>query len=127
MAWAEARAAHALVGDRLQADGAGQGTVREHDRVVRLAEEAILFQERLTGILDVNYAAVSNRLNQVMKVLTVMSTIFLPLTVLTGMWGMNVPLPNFAGGTGMQFWWVFGAMLSISLAMIVVFRRKGWI
>ena len=35
-----------------------------------------------------------------MKVLTVMSTIFLPLTVLTGMWGMNVPLPHFPGGAG---------------------------
>ena len=98
-----------------------------HDHVVRLAEEAILFQERLTGILDISYAAVSNRLNQVMKVLTVMSTIFLPLTVLTGMWGMNIGLPHFAGGPEMQFWWIFGVMIAISLAMIVVFRRNGWI
>lgn len=98
-----------------------------HDHVVRLAEEAILFQDRLTGILDVHYATVSNRLNQVMKVLTVMSTIFLPLTVLTGMWGMNLELPHFAGGPAAQFWWIFGVMLSISLAMIIVFRRNDWI
>ena len=57
----------------------------------------ILFQDRVTGIHEVNLASVSNRLNQVMKVLTVMSTIFLPLTVLTGMWGMNIPLPHFPG------------------------------
>ena len=69
-----------------------------YDHVVRLAEEVILFQDRVTGIIDVNMATVSNRLNQVMKVLTVMSTIFLPLTVLTGMWGMNIPLPMLPGG-----------------------------
>jgi len=98
-----------------------------HDHVVRLADEAILFQERLTGILDISYAAVSNRLIQVMKVLTVMSTIFLPLTVLTGMWGMNIHLPHFIGGAEVQFWWIFGVMVTISLSMIVVFRRNGWI
>lgn len=53
-----------------------------YDHVVRLTEEALMFQDRVTGILEVNLATVSNRLNQVMKVLTVMSTIFLPLTVL---------------------------------------------
>ena len=69
-----------------------------YDHVVRVTEETLLFQDRVTGILEVHLATVSNRLNQVMKVLTVMSTIFLPLTVLTGMWGMNVPLPHFPGG-----------------------------
>jgi magnesium transporter len=62
-----------------------------------------------------------------MKVLTVMSTIFLPLTVLTGMWGMNVPLPAFPGGVHLQFWWVVGIMLAISAGMLAVFRRKDWI
>ena len=71
-----------------------------YDHVVRLTDEAILYQDRVTGILEVNLASISNRLNQVMKVLTVMSTIFLPLTVLSGMWGMNVPLPHFPGGDG---------------------------
>ena len=56
-----------------------------------------MFQDRVTGILEGYLSAISNRLNQVMKVLTVMSTIFLPLTVLTGMWGMNVPLPHVPG------------------------------
>jgi len=62
-----------------------------------------------------------------MKVLTVMSTIFLPLTVLTGMWGMNVPLPHFPGGPELQFWWVGGGMLAIALVMLALFRRNGWI
>ena len=86
-----------------------------HDHVVRLADEAILFQDRVTGILEVNLASISNRLNQVMKVLTVMSTIFLPLTVLSGMWGMNVPLPHFPGGDAAQFWWVAGIMAAIAV------------
>ncbi len=79
-----------------------------YDHVVRLTDEAMLFQDRVTGILEVNLSSVSNRLNQVMKVLTVMSTIFLPLTVLTGMWGMNIALPHFPGGADAQFWWISG-------------------
>ena len=98
-----------------------------YDHLVRLTEEAFLFQDRVTGIIDVNMAAVSNRLNQVMKVLTVMSTIFLPLTVLTGMWGMNIPLPTFPGGPDAQFWWVAGIMVVMVGGMLTVFRRKGWI
>jgi magnesium transporter len=98
-----------------------------YDHVVRLTEEAILFQDRITGIFEVNLSAVSHRLNEVMKVLTVMSTIFLPLTVLTGMWGMNVTLPHFPGGEGVQFWWVGGIMVVLVAAMLVFFRRNKWI
>jgi magnesium transporter len=98
-----------------------------YDHVVRFTEESLLFQDRVTGILEVNLATISNRLNAVMRVLTVMSTIFLPLTVLTGMWGMNVPLPAFPGGQGAQFWWVAGVMLVLSVVMLLAFRRKGWI
>jgi magnesium transporter len=98
-----------------------------YDHVVRLTEEAILFQDRVTGIFEVNLSTVSHRLNQVMKLLTVMSTIFLPLTVLTGMWGMNIPLPHFPGGDNLQFLWVAGIMAAISLAMMALFRRNRWI
>ena len=98
-----------------------------YDHVARLSEEAILFQDRVTGILEMNLATVSNRLNEVMKVLTVMSTIFLPLTVLTGMWGMNVPLPHLPGGEQAQFWWIAGIMVVLVVAMLAAFRRKGWV
>jgi magnesium transporter len=98
-----------------------------YDHVVRLTDEAILFQDRITGIFEVNLSSVSNRLNQVMKLLTVMSTIFLPLTVLTGMWGMNITIPHFPGGPEVQFWWVFGLMIMICLAMLVFFRGKKWL
>ena len=98
-----------------------------YDHVVRLTEEAILFQDRVTGIFEVNLSAVSHRLNQIMKLLTVMSTIFLPLTVLTGMWGMNIPLPHFPGGDKVQFLWVAAIMAAISVAMLAFFRRNRWI
>lgn len=98
-----------------------------YDSLVRISEEATLFQDRITGILDAHLASVSNRLNDVMRVLTVMSTIFLPLTVLTGMWGMNVSLPHFPGGAGVQFWWVAAIMVLLSGVMLWLFRRKDWL
>jgi magnesium transporter len=98
-----------------------------HDHLVRLSDEAMFFQDRITSILDAHLSAVSNQLNIVMKVLTVIATLFMPLTVLTGMWGMNVPLPQFPGGDAAQFWWIVGAMLASSVGMLVFFRRKRWI
>lgn len=94
---------------------------------MRLADEAIIFQDHVTGILDAHLSTVSNRLNQVMKVLTVMSTIFLPLTLLTGVWGMNIPLPDFPGGDAAQFRWIAGIMAALSGAMLAIFSVKGWI
>ena len=97
-----------------------------YDHVVRLTDETMLFQDRMTGITEVHLAAVSNRLNEVMKVLTVMSTVYLPLTVLTGIWGMNVTLPVLPGGAAAQFWWVVGGLVGVSAVMLAGFRKKGW-
>jgi magnesium transporter len=98
-----------------------------YDHLVRLSEEVILLQDRVTGVLEVNLATISNRLNLVMKLLAVMSTIFLPLTVLTGMWGMNIVLPIFPGGEAAQFWWIGGIMVAAATGMLLFFRRSGWI
>jgi magnesium transporter len=98
-----------------------------HDHLVRLTDEAVFLQDRVTGLLDAYLSNQSNRLNQVMKVLTVIATIFMPLTVLTGMYGMNVALPSFPGGPGAQFWWLCGAMALTSGAMLWVFRRMRWL
>ena len=98
-----------------------------YDHMARYADEAMLFQERVTGIHEINLASVSNRLNKVMKVLTVMSTIFLPLTVLTGMWGMNIDLPHFPGGPHMQFWYLSSTMVGVIVVMLALFRRNKWI
>jgi magnesium transporter len=98
-----------------------------HDHLVRLSDEAMFFQDRITSILDAHLSAVSNQLNTVMKVLTIFATLFMPLTVFTGMWGMNIPLPHFPGSDAAQFWWVVGIMFVMSGGMIWYFRRKGWI
>ena len=98
-----------------------------HDHLVRISDEALFFQDRISGILDAHLSAVSNQLNAVMKVLTLISTIFLPLTVLTGMYGMNVPLPHMPGGQDWQFWWVVAIMVALSGGMLAFFRSKRWI
>jgi magnesium transporter len=98
-----------------------------YDHIVRVADDAAIFQDRITGILDAHLTNVSNRLNEVMKVLTVVSTVFLPLTLVSGLWGMNVGLPRFPGGDLAQFWWVGGLMLAIVGVMLLLFRRRRWI
>jgi magnesium transporter len=98
-----------------------------YDDLVRLTDQAVMFQDRITGLLEAYLSLQSNRLNKVMKVLTVIATIFMPLTVLTGMYGMNVDLPQLPGGGQVQFWWVFAMMLSISVGMLWLFRRIGWL
>lgn len=98
-----------------------------YDHLVRMTDEALIFQDRVNGLFEAHVSNVSNRLNEVMKVLTVIATIFMPLTVLTGAYGMNVGLPRFPGGEGAQFWWVLGIMLSLSGGMLAWFRKRGWI
>lgn len=98
-----------------------------YDHLVRFADEATFLQDRVTGLLDAYLSTQSNRMNQVMKVLTVITTIFMPLTVLTSLYGMNVRLPHLPGGEGSQFWWVLGIMLGTSAAMLWAFRRKDYL
>jgi magnesium transporter len=98
-----------------------------HDHLVRLADEALFLQDRVTGLLDAHLANQSNRLNRVMKVLTIIATIFMPLTVLTGAYGMNLTLPHFPGGEAAQFWWIVGMMGGTSGLMLWFFRRMRWL
>jgi magnesium transporter len=98
-----------------------------YDHLVRLSDEATLFQDRIGSLLDAHLASVSNALNAVMKVLTIMSTIFIPLSVVVGLYGMNVELPAFSGGPKAQFWWIVAIMAAISAAMLWFFRRRKWI
>jgi len=98
-----------------------------YDHIVRLNDEAMMLQDRITGVLEAHLSNVSNRLNQIMKVLTVVATIFMPLTLLSGIWGMNVPLPHLPGGEAVQFWWVLGLMIGLTAAMLTLFRAKRWL
>ena len=98
-----------------------------HDHLVRLADEANTFHDRVTGVLDAHLSFVSNRMNEVMKVLTLIATIFMPLTVLTSLYGMNVRIPLMPGGDGAQFWDVVVMMAVMTGGMVWYFRRRGWI
>jgi magnesium transporter len=98
-----------------------------YDHLVRLADESMVFQDRITSLLDANLAIVSNQLNTIMKILTVISTIFMPLTFITGLYGMNVDLPHFGIGGSTMFWVLMGVMATTVLTMLVFFRRRGWI
>ncbi len=98
-----------------------------YDHLQRLADDATMFQDRITGILDAYLTNVSNRLNEVMKVLTIVSTIFMPLTLVSGIYGMNVHLPQFPGSDSVQFWWLFAIMVGVVSSMLAFFRSKRWI
>ena len=97
-----------------------------YDHLVRIADETLTFQDRVTGILEAHLSTISNRLNDVMRVLTVIATIFIPLGVVTGLYGMNVPLPALPGGASAQFWWVLALMAAMAVVMLWLFRRRGW-
>ena len=86
-----------------------------------------MFQDRITGILDAYLSNVSNKLNEVMKLLTVVATVFMPLTFVSGIYGMNVHLPQFPGSDGVQFWWLAGIMIVVVGLMLAFFRRNRWI
>lgn len=98
-----------------------------YDHLVRLSEEAVVLHDRVASLLDAFLSAQSNRLNQVMKLMTVIATIFMPLTVLTGMFGMNVGLPPMPGPPWMEFWWITGLMTVVSGGMLYMFRRNRWL
>jgi magnesium transporter len=98
-----------------------------YDQLVRIADDALIFHDQISGLLDAHLSTTSNRLNEVMKVLTVVSTIFMPLTLLTGAFGMNVPLPNFPGSDAAQFWWLAAISIAVIVVMLIFFRRRRWI
>jgi len=83
------------------------------------------FKEVVDGLEDTNESVIAHRQNNVLRILTVVSVILLPLTLITGIFGMNVHFPGF--DTSWAFWTVAGVMLSTAVGLIVFFRRKGWL
>ncbi len=83
-------------------------------------------RETIVGIRDNYHAALSRRTNEIMKMLTIYAGILLPLTLIAGIYGMNLPLWP-APQHPLSFWGVIGAMVLISVALLFVFRRRKWI
>jgi magnesium transporter len=97
-----------------------------YDQFARMADDAIVFHDRITGIFDAHLASVSNKLANVSKVLAVIAALFGPLTVITGLFGMNVPLPTLLGSPEHQFWEIIGLMVISSAILFVWFKKSGW-
>ena len=83
------------------------------------------YKEVVEGLEQTNESVISHRQNDVLRVLTVFSVIILPLTLISGIFGMNVDFPGF-GSVG-AFWAIVGAMVAIGLGMIGFFRYKRWL
>lgn len=97
-----------------------------YDQFARMAEDAFVFQDRVTGVLDAHLAAISNKVANVSRVLAVIAALFGPLTVITGLFGMNVPLPTLFGRPEHQFWEIIGLMVLSSAGLFVWFKKSGW-
>ncbi len=97
-----------------------------YDQFVRMADDSIVFQDRVTGILDAYLASVSNRLANTSRLLAVIAALFGPMTVITGLFGMNVPLPTLLGSPEHQFWEIIGMMVVSSAILFTWFKKSGW-
>ncbi len=95
------------------------------DHVIAVIDSVETFRDMLSGMLDIYLSSVSNRLNEVMKVLTIIATIFMPLTFLAGVYGMNFKfMPELEWRWG--YFGILGIMLVIALSMVHYFKKKKW-
>ncbi|MDR0668497.1 MAG: magnesium/cobalt transporter CorA [Treponema sp.] len=97
-----------------------------HDNVVQAADSVETYRELIAGVIEVNLSAVSNRMNNVMKVLTIISTIFIPLTFIVGVYGMNFKvMPELEFPLGYPIAWA--VMLLIAIGMLIFFKIRRWL
>ncbi|HAU37555.1 MAG TPA: magnesium and cobalt transport protein CorA [Phycisphaerales bacterium] len=97
-----------------------------YDHAVQVIENTETYRDMLSGLLDLYMSAVSNRMNEVMKVLTIIATIFIPLTFIAGIYGMNFEfMPELGRPWGYPA--ALGVMALVALAMLIYFRRKKWL
>ena len=99
-----------------------------HDHLLRAFEVLDSYRDLMSGMLDVYLTTVSNRLNVVMKQLTIIATIFMPITFITGVFGQNFGhLPQVEHDNGYLFWLVLAFMGLITLMQVWYFKRRGWL
>jgi magnesium transporter len=103
-----------------------------YDHAVRIIDLVETYREICSDLMDLYLSSVSNRMNEVMRVLTVISTLFIPLTFIAGLYGMNFD-PDSSPWNMPELRWYFGyplciaLMIAISAAQFYFFYRKGWI
>src|SRR6476620_219027 len=101
--------------------------VDAHERIWDMLEND---KEVVEGLEATNESVISHRVNDILRVLTVISVLLLPLTLVASIFGMNVGLPgdnNPQGGIGVAFWVIIGVMITVFGGLLVLFRRRGWL
>jgi magnesium transporter len=97
-----------------------------HDHIGRVTDLAENYRDLISGTMEAYLSVVSNRMNEIMKVLTIFSAIMLPLTFIAGVYGMNFDnMPELHSRLGYYVVWVI--MLVVALGMLALFWRRGWI
>jgi magnesium transporter len=97
-----------------------------YDHVIQVIETVETLRDTVSGLLDLYLSSVSQRTNEIMKVLTVMATIFIPLTFIAGVYGMNFHyMPELQWRWGYPALWLF--MITCAVGMLMAFRRKNWL
>ena len=97
-----------------------------YDHTIQVADTVDAFRDIISGMMDLYLSVVSNRMNEVMKVLTIIATIFIPLTFIAGIYGMNFQnMPEL--GWHYAYYGVWVVIVAVGLTMVVYFRRLRWI
>ena len=97
-----------------------------HEHVIRVIDTIETYRDTVSGTLDIYLSSVSNRMNETMKVLTIIATLFIPLTFIVGVYGMNFQhMPELTLRWGYPAVW--GVMIALAVTMAVYFKRKNWI
>ena len=97
-----------------------------YDHTIQVIDTIETYRDMLSGMLDIYLSSISNRMNEVMKVLTIIATIFIPLTFLAGVYGMNFKyMPELENQWSYPVLWVI--MGVIALVMVAYFKRKKWL
>ncbi|HEX3870384.1 MAG TPA: CorA family divalent cation transporter, partial [Pirellulales bacterium] len=96
-----------------------------YDHLVQIIDLIETYRELAAGLTETYMSALSIRMNEIMKVLTIMGVIFIPLTFLAGVYGMNMPIPENESRWAYPIFWV--VCLATVTAMIVYFRRRRWL
>src|SRR4030042_1812306 len=97
-----------------------------YDHTVQVMDAVEVYREMLSGMLDIYLSSVSNRLNSVMKVLTIIATIFMPLTFIAGIYGMNFKyMPELEWRWGYPVIWL--VIVLIGASMVIFFKKRKWI
>ncbi len=97
-----------------------------YDHAIEVIDTVEAYRDFLSGLLDIYLSGTSNRMNEVMKVLTLISTVFMPLTFIAGVYGMNfkrIPETEWYNG----YFYILGLMILIVVLMFVFFKKKKWI